>query len=64
MNAIIPFQFETHPVRTVVEENGKLWFVGKDVAIVLGYADTVNALKQHCKGVVKRHPLQTPGGMQ
>lgn len=39
-------------------------FCAKDVATVLGYADTVNAIKQHCKGVVKRYPLQTAGGMQ
>ena len=57
------FAFDSQAVR-VVMESGEPWFVGKDVAVVLGYADTVNALKQHCKGVVKRHPLQTAGGMQ
>lgn len=30
----------------------------------LGYADAANAMKQHCKGVVKRHPLLTAGGIQ
>lgn len=41
------------------------YFVGKDVALALGYADPTNALKQHCdEGVVKRHPLQTAGGIQ
>ena len=64
MSAIIPFQFETHAIRTVIDENGGLWFVGKDVASVLGYVDTVNALKQHCKGVVKRHPIQDSLGRQ
>lgn len=33
-------------VRTIVID-GEPWFVGKDVAVALGYADTVNALKQH-----------------
>lgn len=41
------------------------WFVGKDVAQVLGYKDTVNAMKSHVdsedKGVSK---MDTPGGMQ
>ena len=41
-------------VRTI-EEAGNVLFCGKDVASALGYADTVNALKQHCRGVVKRH---------
>lgn len=41
-------------VRTVTEE-GRTLFCGKDVAEALGYKDTTNAVKQHCKGVVKRH---------
>lgn len=31
----------------VVSVEGEPWFVGKDVAKVLGYKDTVNALKSH-----------------
>ena len=30
-----------------MEINNEPWFVGKDVASVLGYKDTVNALKAH-----------------
>lgn len=63
MSSLIPFSFETHSVRVVMID-GNPWFVGKDVAEVLGYKDTVNALKLHCKGVAKYHPLQTPGGIQ
>ena len=33
-------------VRTI-NQNGEPWFVGKDVADILGYKDTVNALKAH-----------------
>ena len=33
-------------IRTI-ERNGEPWFVGKDVAVALGYKDTVNALKSH-----------------
>ncbi len=64
MSAIIPFQFDDHAVRTVVDDNGEVWFVGKDVATVLGYSDTVNALKQHCRGVAKRHPILDTLGRQ
>ena len=35
----------------------------QDVAERLGYADPTNAMKPHCKGVVKRHPLLTAGGV-
>ncbi len=49
-------------IRTVEVDN-KIYFVAKDIAIALGYKDTVNAVKQHCKGVVKHH-LPTNGGKQ
>ena len=63
MSDLSVFAFDTRAVRVVMVD-GEPWFVGKDVAEVLGYTDTVNAIKQHCKGVVKRHPLSTPGGTQ
>lgn len=49
-------------IRTI-DENGKVLFCAKDVAVSLGYKDPTNAIKQHCKGVVKRH-LLTDGGKQ
>ena len=63
MNELISLQFEGCRCRNVIID-GARWWVGKDVCAILGYKDTVNALKLHCKGVVKRHPLQTAGGMQ
>lgn len=41
-------------IRTITE-NGKTLFCAKDVALALGYKDATNAIKQHCRGVVKRH---------
>ncbi|WP_155266613.1 BRO-N domain-containing protein [Xylella fastidiosa] len=64
MNAITPFQFESHAVRTVVDDHGEVWFVGKDVADVLGYTNHNKALGDHCRGVTKCYPLQTSGGVQ
>lgn len=51
-------------VRTV-EQNGKVFFCGKDVAEALGYSNTKDAVSRHCKqkGVVKRD-LLTNGGRQ
>lgn len=50
-------------VRTLTEDGNTL-FCGKDVAAALGYADTTNAIKQHCRGVVKRHLTDNLGRSQ
>lgn len=55
-STVIPFNFDSHEVR-VVSVDGEPWFVARDVATVLGYADTTNAIKQHCRGVAKHHPI-------
>lgn len=47
----------------VIEENGKYLFCGSDVAGALGYSNPRDALRRHCKGVVKRDTL-TEGGPQ
>lgn len=64
MNAIQVFSFSNHPVR-VVDINGAPFFVGKDVAEVLGYNNSRDALKKHVddedKGVAN---CDTPGGVQ
>ncbi len=64
MSNIIPFQFEKHSIRVVTDESGEPLFVGKDICEALGYKDPTTAIRNHCKGVQKQHPLQTPGGMQ
>ena len=56
MSDLSVFAFDTRAVRVVMVD-GEPWFVGKDVAEVLGYKDTTNAMKQHCRGVVKHHPI-------
>ncbi|WP_019087380.1 BRO family protein [Komagataeibacter europaeus] len=60
---IIPFAFKGHEIRTVLVD-GEPAFVGKDVCERLGYANPNKAMNDHCKGVTKRYPLQTPGGLQ
>ena len=42
------FFFGNYPVRTIVKD-GEVWFVAKDVAEILGYTDTDQAIRQHCK---------------
>lgn len=46
------------------EEDGQILFCGKDVAKALGYKNTRDAMSKHCKGVAKRYPLRTAGGVQ
>lgn len=60
MNAITQtFTFnQSEDVRIVLDENNTPMFVAKDVAIALGYSDATNAVKQHCRGVVKHHPIK------
>ena len=63
MSDLSIFKFENCELRTVVVD-GVPFFVGKDVALALGYVNSNKALDDHCKGITKRYPLQTAGGMQ
>lgn len=47
-------------VRTL-EIEGKIYFVGKDIAKALGYKNTNDAINRHCKGVVKHEGLKING---
>jgi len=64
MNELQTFNFEELPVRTLTVDK-EPYFVGKDVARILGYKRTADAIRDHVeledKGVGK---IQTPGGMQ
>ena len=65
MSELSVFNFDSHAVRTVIDGlTGEGLFVGKDVCDALQYANHNKAMGDHCKGVTKRYPLQTPGGMQ
>ena len=46
MNEVQLFNFENHEVRSLLLNN-EPWFVGKDIAEVLGYADTNQAIRKH-----------------
>lgn len=58
------FIFQGRPIRVIIDENGEALFVGKDACEALGFANDSKAMGDHCKGVTKRYPLQTAGGMQ
>ena len=62
MSNVIPFDFNGAPIR-VVEGRGEPWFVAKDVADLLGYAKSRNAISAHCKGALKQG-VPTESGIQ
>jgi anti-repressor protein len=51
-------------VRIVVEDDGIVRYCGKDIATALGHSNSSKAISDHCKGITKRYPLMTAGGMQ
>ncbi|WP_336761237.1 phage antirepressor [Asaia sp. VD9] len=53
---LIPLSFEGREIR-VVTIGGEPFFVGRDVAERLGYANATDALAKHCRGVAKRYPI-------
>lgn len=55
MNEIKIFEKEEFGQIRTVEIDGNLYFVASDVAKSLGYKDSTNAIKQHCRWVVKHH---------
>lgn len=55
--SIVPFNFQSHQIRTVIDDHGEPLFIAKDIAVALGYKDATNAIKQHCRGVAKHHPI-------
>ena len=46
------FNFQDHTVRVVLDDDNQPMFVAKDIATILGYADTNKAINTHCDGVV------------
>ena len=51
------FNFQDHTVRVVLDEDNQPMFVAKDIATILGYADTSKAINTHCGGVVILRPI-------
>lgn len=64
MNEITMFRNpEFGEIRMLETDTGKIMFCGKDVAAALGYTDTAQAIRKHCKGAVET-TTPTNGGIQ
>jgi prophage antirepressor-like protein len=60
MSKIIPLLFQHHEKKHEIRAaiiDGQEHFVGKDVCSALGYADSTTAIRSHCRGVQKLHPI-------
>lgn len=62
MSGLIPFEFDGRSIRVVTDESGMPLFVGKDVCEALSYADSTTAMRSHCRGVQKLHPIADARG--
>ena len=65
MNEIKTFENPAFGEVRAVEKDGEPWFIGKDIATVLGYTNPLKAVRDHVddedKGV---NEMDTPGGKQ
>lgn len=60
---LVPFKFDNHRVRALIDGAGNPLFVARDVCAVLGYANTSKAVADHCRAVTKRD-IPTASGTQ
>lgn len=59
---LIPFQFESNPIRVITADNGEAWFIAKEIADVLGYSDAFEMTKKLDDD--EKQNLQIAGGLQ
>ena len=52
---VTPFDFHGFPVRVIDDGRGEPWFIAKDIAEALGYANTSKAINTHCKAINTCH---------
>ena len=62
-NNLMTFEDSLFGEIRLVDVEGKPYFVGKDIANALGYANPHRAIREHCKGVNELF-APTNGGMQ
>lgn len=57
---LVPFDFRGTEIRVITDDQGEPWFVAKDVADLLDYSDTDQAVRMHCKAS-KTCPVEMTG---
>jgi len=46
---VVPFDFNGNQVNVLLDEMGDPWFVGREIATLLGYSRPRDAVRDHCK---------------
>jgi prophage antirepressor-like protein len=57
MNAVLNFTFDGQVIRAMSDENGRVWFVGKDICKILKFTNPRKAMTDHCLEEAKFHSL-------
>lgn len=58
--SLTPFNFNGVAIRIITDHSGEPWFIAKDVADLLAYADTDQAIRIHCKAA-RTCPVEMTG---
>lgn len=61
-SALITLHYEDEPVRVVVEEDGSLWFVVKDLGDILGFDNPLNLMNSPASEATRLRVVKTSGG--
>jgi len=64
MSNLIPFEFENHSLRVVVDKSGEPWFVANDACAILEIQDVWQALQRLDEDEKGSVLIRTPGGEQ
>lgn len=64
MSNIIPFKYESKEIRVIQDENGELWFVGKDVCEILELGSPHKAIERLDEDEKGRKIIPPLGGNQ
>lgn len=61
-SALITLHYEDEPVRVVVEEDGSLWFVVKDLGDILGFDNALNLMNGPAAEATRLRVVKTSRG--
>lgn len=64
MSAIMPFAFESHNVRVLLDDKGDPWFIAADICAALSLPETHKAVARLDDDEKGRNSIPTPGGNQ
>ncbi len=61
-SALITLRYKDEPVRVVVEEDGSLWFVVKDLGDILSFDNPLNLMNSPASEATRLRVIKTSGG--